>query len=180
MSDFWVFGYGSLIWRPGFDFIEESKAVLYGKHRSLCVHSFVHRGTKEAPGLVLGLDKGGSCIGLARKVEAAKRQAVIAYLRERELVTNVYLETWVNIKLADGRKVDALTYVVDRAHQQYAGTFDHREFVKRIQSAEGKSGKNIDYVTSTIASLKELNIRDKGLEKLAREAMADNMGKTNN
>ena len=166
MGDFWVFGYGSLIWRPGFDFQEEQKAVLYGKHRALCIHSFVHRGTSERPGLVLGLDAGGSCHGLARRVAAHKREPVIAYLRERELVTNVYKERWVRITLANGERVEALTYVVDRSHQQYAKGLSLVEIVERVRLGEGKSGKNIDYVQNTIASLASLDIRDKSLERI--------------
>lgn len=166
MSDFWVFGYGSLIWRPGFEFIEEQKATLYGKHRALCIHSWVHRGTRQKPGLVLGLDHGGSCSGLARRVDGRKRDAVIAYLRERELVTHVYRETWVRLSLADGRKVEALTYVVDRNHPQYARNLSLDELVCRVKSAAGKSGHNADYVRSTLNSLGELGIRDEALEAI--------------
>lgn len=166
MGDFWVFGYGSLIWRPGFEFIDEKKAALEGRHRALCVHSWVHRGTKEQPGLVLGLDEGGSCHGLARLVSMDKRDAVIAYLRERELVTHVYLEKWVSITLEGGRSVPALTYVVDRAHEQYASGMSLDETAQRIRLAEGKSGRNTDYVKNTMQSLADLDIRDEALETL--------------
>ena len=91
---FWVFGYGSLMWRPGFEFVERRKAIMYGVHRRLCIYSHVHRGTPEQPGLVLGLDKGGSCLGIGYRVEADKRQDTIAYLREREQVTMIYKECW--------------------------------------------------------------------------------------
>src|ERR1700757_859148 len=91
-GDLWVFGYGSLIWRPGFDYLEARRAKLIGEHRSLCVYSFVHRGTPEKPGLVLGLDRGGACRGIAFRIAGKHRAATIAYLREREQVTPVYRE----------------------------------------------------------------------------------------
>jgi cation transport protein ChaC len=166
MGDFWVFGYGSLIWRPGFDFLEEQKALLHGWRRGLCVHSWVHRGSRDAPGLVLGLDRGGSCAGLARKVSADKRDQVIQYLRERELVTNVYLEKWVTIRLANGERAKAVTYVVDQNHDQYAKPMSVAQLVAIIKNAEGKSGNNQDYVFNTVTSLKTLGIRDKVLEQI--------------
>jgi len=116
-GDLWVFGYGSLMWRPGFDALERVPARLIGLHRALCVFSFVHRGTPEKPGLVLGLDRGGMCRGIAYRVAAGKRDETIAYLRSREQVTSVYLETVRRIALEDEarRQVRALTYIVDRA-----------------------------------------------------------------
>ncbi|MGB7334759.1 MAG: gamma-glutamylcyclotransferase [Salaquimonas sp.] len=173
MGDFWVFGYGSLIWKPGFEFLEEQKAVLTGWHRSLCVHSWVHRGTQENPGLVLGLDKGGSCEGLARYVSGDKREAVIEYLRERELVTHVYLEQWVDIKLQNGEMTKALTFVVDRGHHQYASGLDESHQIEIVRGAVGKSGNNIDYVASTVLSLKQLNICDPVLERIVEQLTAD-------
>src|SRR5690349_2563312 len=86
-SDLWVFGYGSLIWKPGFEFVEQRPARLIGEHRSLCIYSMVHRGTPEKPGLVLGLDRGGACQGVAFRVARKQRDATVAYLREREQVT---------------------------------------------------------------------------------------------
>src|SRR5437870_4447921 len=125
-EDLWVFGYGSLMWRPDFAFAERVEAQLIGAHRALCVYSFVHRGTPEKPGLVLGLDRGGACRGIAYRVAAADRDATIGYLREREQVTSVYLETNRRITLAAAqpRDVTALVYLVDRSHPQYAGRLD--------------------------------------------------------
>src|SRR5664279_2923977 len=122
-GEFWVFAYGSLMWRPGFDALERRQARLVGAHRALCVYSFVHRGTPERPGLVLGLDRGGNCRGIAYRVTADKRTEVIDYLRAREQVTMVYLEAWRRVWLDDDPResVPALCYVVDRGHQQYAG-----------------------------------------------------------
>src|SRR3982750_2174414 len=121
-DDLWVFGYGSLIWRPGFDHLERQPARLIGAHRALCVLSHVHRGTPERPGLVLGLDRGGTCRGIAYRTAAKDRDATIAYLREREQVTAVYREPMRPV-LLDGdprRRVQALCFVVDRSHPQYA------------------------------------------------------------
>src|SRR5512136_2387651 len=119
-EDLWVFAYGSLMWRPDFPFVERREARLIGAHRSLCVYSFVHRGTPERPGLVLGLDRGGACRGLAFRVAAADRAATIAYLREREQATAVYLEVLRNVTLLGKpeQRIEALTYVVDRGHPQ--------------------------------------------------------------
>ncbi len=117
MGDFWVFGYGSLIWNPGFAHVETRRARLHGFRRSLCVYSFVHRGTPERPGLVLGLDRGGSCIGLAFRVPGALRDEVLAYLRGRELVTSVYLERTLPVRLGGGETVNAVAYIVDRGHE---------------------------------------------------------------
>ncbi|RWC44709.1 MAG: gamma-glutamylcyclotransferase [Mesorhizobium sp.] len=168
MGDFWVFGYGSLIWRPGFAHVETQRARLHGYRRSLCVYSFVHRGTRERPGLVLGLDRGGSCVGLAFRVPGDLRDEVIAYLRERELVTNVYLERMLKIRLDDGGTVDAVAYIVDRQHKQYAGALDAAEAAAVVRGAVGQSGINEDYVLSTLEHLEALGIRDHWLEEVAR------------
>lgn len=167
MSDFWVFGYGSLIWRPGFAHAETRRALLHGYRRSLCVLSHVHRGTPDRPGLVLGLDRGGSCVGLAFRVPQGLRDEVTAYLRERELVTNVYLERSLTVRLEGGAHVAALAYVVDRTHAQYAGRMDTGEAARHVSGAIGRSGRNEDYVASTVAHLKVLGIRDRWLEAVA-------------
>jgi len=168
MDDFWVFGYGSLMWRPGFDHEETRQAQLFGYHRALCVRSFVHRGTPERPGLVLGLDRGGSCHGVAFRVRPDNREMVTAYLRERELVTNVYLETTRKVRLDDGRAVRALTYVVDRTHEQYAGALSIEDARRQVTGAVGQSGPNEDYVINTVDHLKTLRIRDHHLEAIVQ------------
>lgn len=167
MDEFWVFGYGSLMWNPGFAFVERQLALVHGYHRALCIHSWVHRGTSERPGLVLGLDRGGACKGVAYRVAEADRDDVLAYLRERELVTNVYLERVSRVRLSSGADVNALTYVADRAHGQYAAGLDIDSAAAIVASAQGKSGHNIDYVANTVAHLKELGIRDHWMEAVA-------------
>jgi cation transport protein ChaC len=169
MGDCWVFGYGSLIWRPGFAHVETQRARLHGYRRSLCVYSFVHRGTRERPGLVLGLDRGGSCIGLAFRVPGDLRDEVITYLRERELVTNVYLERMLKVRLDSGETVDAVAYIVDRQHEQYAGALDAVDAAAVVRGAVGQSGNNEAYVLSTLEHLKALGIRDHWLEDVARQ-----------
>jgi len=168
MDDFWVFGYGSLMWRPGFDHEETRQARLFGYHRALCVRSFVHRGTPERPGLVLGLDRGGSCHGVAFRIRPENREAVVDYLRERELVTHVYLETIRKVRLDSGHDVAALTYVVDRSHAQYAGALSVDEAQSQVSGAVGQSGPNEDYVVNTVDHLRTLRIRDHHLEQIAQ------------
>jgi glutathione-specific gamma-glutamylcyclotransferase len=169
MSDFWVFGYGSLMWRPGFRFGEAVTAHLAGLHRALCVYSWVHRGTRDRPGLVLGLDRGGACKGIAYRVSGEERDAVIAYLRERELVTNVYREAWRPIRLAGRRDgmASALTFVVDRNHEQYAGKLDRETLLAHVRGRRGQSGANSEYVINTVRHLRELGLHDAVLEWLA-------------
>lgn len=168
MGDFWVFGYGSLMWRPGFAHIETRRARLMGFRRSLCIRSFVHRGTEQRPGLVLGLDRGGSCIGLAFRVPGDLSDEVLAYLRDRELVTSVYLERELAIQLDQGEKVRAVCYIADRNHAQYAGNLDAAHAAGIVAGALGKSGRNEDYVASTVEHLRALGIRDHWLEEVAR------------
>ena len=164
MGDFWVFGYGSLIWNPGFAHIETRRARLPGYRRALCIRSWVHRGTRASPGLVLGLDRGGSCIGMAFRVPGDLRDEVMSYLRERELVTNVYLERQVVVRLEGGEQAAAVTYVADRRHEQYAGSMDAAEAASIVRGAHGKSGDNVTYVLSTVEHLKALGIMDHWLE----------------
>src|SRR5690606_2073827 len=142
MGDFWVFGYGSLMWRPGFAHTETHRARLSGYRRALCVRSHVHRGTPDRPGLVLRLDRGGSCLGLAFRVPLDLSGEVMAYLRERELITNVYLEKRLPVRLDSGERVQAVTYVVDRAHTQYAGAVDAEEAARAVSGSVGQSGPN--------------------------------------
>jgi cation transport protein ChaC len=166
-GDLWVFGYGSLMWRPGFEFLERHAALLRGYRRRLCVLSHVHRGTPEQPGLVLGLDRGGACRGVAYRVCRSKREETIAYLRAREQVTNIYLEAVPNIRLDDGRRVRALTYTVDRSHHQYLGDGDHETLLRYVRQGRGQSGANPDYVIATHRQLADIGVTDPTLAWLA-------------
>jgi len=168
-GDFWVFGYGSLMWRPGFDFIESALADVQGYHRSLCIFSHVHRGTPERPGLVLGLDHGGSCQGVAFRVAGARREETLAYLRDRELVTSVYLERTLPVRFAEGESVPALAYVVDRSHEQYAGRLPLEEVTRLVAGARGAFGDNPAYVRNTYEHLLRLDIHDEELAAVTRK-----------
>ncbi len=170
-EDLWVFAYGSLMWRPGFGYAERAPARLIGLHRALCVYSFVHRGTPERPGLVLGLDRGGMCRGIAFRVAAAARAETIAYLRAREQVTNVYLETVRRIELEDKarRQVRALCFIVDRGHVQYAGRLTVDQCLHHVRQAHGSSGANRDYVLDAVAALEALGYRETDLHLLAEK-----------
>jgi glutathione-specific gamma-glutamylcyclotransferase len=165
-QDLWVFGYGSLMWRPGFDHVERMEATLHGYHRALCILSVHHRGSVDRPGLVLGLDKGGSCRGIAFRVPAQQAEKTLVYLREREQVTSVYLETRHHLRLADGRLVEATAFTADRTHPQFARSLSHTELVARVRHGVGVSGNNPDYVRATVAELSRIGIRDRTLNKL--------------
>ncbi|EJW09585.1 Cation transport protein [Rhodovulum sp. PH10] len=182
-EDLWVFGYGSLMWRPGFAFEERVPARLVGLHRALCVYSFVHRGTPEQPGLVLGLDRGGTCRGIAFRVDKTRRADTLAYLREREQTTNVYLELLRPVTLLDDptlergagageRRVRALVYAVDRSHPQYAGRLDLDAQVRLVRQGHGQSGPNRDYVLSTVREIEAQGCHDAKLHLLARRLTA--------
>lgn len=167
MDEFWVFGYGSLMWNPGFPFEERHAAKVFGYRRSLCIWSTVHRGTPENPGLVLGLDRGGSCRGTVFRVAEADWPEALDYLRRRELVTNVYKERMLPLALADGRRVTAVGYVVDRAHEQYAGALSVEEAARIVRRSTGQSGPNDAYVFNTLGHLQQMGIRDLWLEAVA-------------
>ena len=173
-DDLWVFGYGSLMWRPGFEHVAQVPARLIGEHRALCVYSFDHRGTPEKPGLVLGLDLGGGCRGIAYRVAAERRHETIEYLRAREQVTTVYRETMRQITLATNptRQVTALLYMVDRSHPQYAGRLDLERQLHLVRQGHGRSGANLDYVLSTVAEIEAQGCRDAGLHRLAERLRA--------
>ena len=165
----WVFAYGSLMWNPGFVHEHAEAAVLHGFHRQLCVRSHIYRGTEEKPGLVFGLSRGGSCQGMAYGVAPARWDNTLAYLRARELVTDVYLETAVQVRLRDtGRQVQAVTYVVDANHPQSLLKLPLAEIVALVRQGQGIAGSNLDYVRNTWQQLKDLGLSDRGLDVLVR------------
>ncbi len=173
MSDgtdsFWVFGYGSLMWNPGFPHRARTVATLHGYHRAFCVYSHMYRGTPEVPGLVLGLDRGGSCRGMAYEVERTDRAQVMDYLHEREMVHYVYLPRRVPVRLDDGRRVEAHTYVADRQTERYACKLSVAETARLIAQGVGKRGPNTEYLESTVAHLEEMGLPDAHLKAVLAE-----------
>lgn len=194
MHENWVFGYGSLMWNPGFRFAERRRAVVHGYHRSLCMLSHMYRGTPDRPGLVLGLDIGGACHGIAFRIADEDWAEVTSYLRAREQVTNMYHELTKPVRLversppklldygdkgtlkekaepvtarrAEARKVPALFFAVNRAHRQYAGRLSLEDQLHHVRQGHGQSGSCSDYVLNTVQHLREMGIRDHPLEKL--------------
>lgn len=163
-----VFGYGSLIWRPGFVHDGAEPALLRGAHRCLCVFSHRYRGTSERPGLVFGLANGGSCHGMVFKIPPANWEEVRAYLWDREMVTGVYRPAIRRVSLSGGRSVEALVFLADPTHVQYAGQLDLDAQLRFIRQGHGQMGPNTDYVINTAKQLEEMGIRDRGLERVSR------------
>lgn len=163
MPNPWVFGYGSLIWNPGFAYLRSERALLHGAHRALAIYSFRHRGTPERPGLVFGLSRGGSCLGIAFEVAPKDWDRTFDYLQEREQDRGVYREAWRSVVLPNGTRVRALAYLVNEAHPQYAGRLDLAEQVRLIGRSSGESGRNTEYVRNTAQHLLRLGIHDKSL-----------------
>jgi glutathione-specific gamma-glutamylcyclotransferase len=166
--DLWIFAYGSLMWRPNFVFEEAHPALLEGAHRSLCVYSVVHRGVHTAPGLVLGLDKGGRCQGMVFRVAAPRAQETRLYLHRRENVTNTYAAAMKSVRLLGGGHgtVQALCFLANRNHRQYAGPLSLERQAGLVRRSVGASGANIDYVINTVEHLRALGVHDNSLETL--------------
>lgn len=161
-----MFGYGSLMWRPGFPFVERQPAKLYGRRRAFCIYSVHHRGTYERPGLVLGLAPGGSVRGAAYRVAEQDWADTYAYLREREQPTETYVEAQAEVRLGDGRRVATLIFLSDVAHPQWAGVLSFERQAELIAGATGLSGRNIDYLRDLVEHLEAEGIRDSCMERL--------------
>ena len=161
-----MFGYGSLMWRPGFPYLERLAATLHGRRRAFCIYSVHHRGTPERRGLVLGLAPGGATRGMAYRIAAEQWAETYAYLREREQPTETYVEANVIVRLGDGRRIRALSFLSDRAHPQWAGALTLERQADLIGGATGLSGRNVDYLADLVEHLQEAGIRDRAMEKL--------------
>ncbi|MDE3177121.1 MAG: gamma-glutamylcyclotransferase [Pseudomonadota bacterium] len=166
-ADFWVFAYGSLIWNPGFAYLARVPARLTGYHRRYCIRSVVYRGTPELPGLVLGLQPGGECEGVAYRVAGALKDGTMQYLRARELITDVYQEMLAAIETRDGERCDAYTYVADPAHGQFVADDDDEATIEVIARASGVAGANSEYALNTAANLAAIGVHDALIERVA-------------
>ena len=165
-SDWWVFAYGSLLWNPLFPFDDARTATLGGRHRRFCLWSLASRGTAEQPGLVLGLDRGGSCHGVVYRLPAASARAELALLWRREMVLGAYLPQWVTVR-SGGKPVVALAFIVDRRHRQYTGRLPMSVQADVLASAEGAFGSSFDYLEHARVALVTHGIVDPYLERLA-------------
>lgn len=164
----WVFGYGSLLWNPGFDVAESVIGTLPGYARSFCMRSIHHRGTEEDPGLVLALDEqpGESCTGVALRVAPGKEAQTLEYLRDRELISSAYVEKTLLVDLTDGRRISAVVYVIDESHSQYCGGLPLEEQAQIIAKAVGGRGPNTEYLYNTASHLRAVGLQDEALEWL--------------
>ncbi|MDZ4843488.1 MAG: gamma-glutamylcyclotransferase [Hyphomicrobium aestuarii] len=187
--DLWVFAYGSLMWRPGFAYAEQRRATLTGYRRCFCIYSVHHRGSHKRPGLVLGLDRGGSCHGVVYRIEAGAARGVLAYLQAREQINGVYRQAQVVVDVEHGDveqggfetscglaragsvaaslRIDAVAFIAEPAHPSYAGRLPIAIQARLIRAAAGLSGPNLDYLASTLCHLADLGIQERELLRVA-------------
>ena len=170
-GDLWLFTYGSLMWDPGFCFAEAAPALLRGYHRSFCIYSDRYRGTTAAPGLVLGLDRGGACNGMAYRINAAKTPAVLEALWQREMRRRVYAPRMLAVRIG-ARSCRALTFLANRVDTGYAGRLNSGKIAQIITRCCGERGPNIDYLMNTLRHLDALGVRDRHLQRLAAAVRA--------
>jgi len=171
-GDLWVFGYGSLMWSPGFRYRERSVGLLHGYHRALCILSTRHRGTRRRPGLVMGLCRGGSCWGMAFRVPAAQVPAALTRLWNREMPRRVYRARMVPIGVSRGRRVRALAFIADPAHPQFRRELDVRSRAQLVAQGVGERGPCTEYIRSTLAHMAELGVADAHLTRVLETAEA--------
>lgn len=180
-GDVWLFGYGSLIWNPAFHFAERRIGTVRGLHRRFCLWSTLGRGTPERPGLMLALDRGGSCRGVVYRIAASEAAEELQIVWRREMVSHAYIPRWVTVATADG-PVPAITFTINRRHERYVGRMDDGEAARVIAAASGRIGRCAEYLENTVERLHELKIRDRYMERLlalTRQACAGAAGPEN-
>jgi len=165
-EDLWVFGYGSLIWNPAFHYVERQPALLRGWHRRFCLKMFLGRGTRETPGLMLALDHGGACKGVAFRIAAADIAVELGILWQREMYGGAYHARWVNLEAPGGARIRAVTFVINRAHPRYLPELSVEETAAFIATGCGELGSCREYLENTVAHLAELGLRDAGLMRI--------------
>lgn len=170
-GDLWVFGYGSLMWAPEFQYAQRSIGLVHGYHRALCILSSRYRGTPDKPGLVMGLCRGGSCWGMAFRVPSTRAKLVLDYLWKREMLNNVYKPSFVPVELKSSKRVRALTFIADTGHRQYAGELDVDGRAKLVAQGVGKRGRCVDYIRNTLEHMKGLGMHDPHLSRVLDAAV---------
>jgi glutathione-specific gamma-glutamylcyclotransferase len=171
-GDLWVFGYGSLIWSPCFSYRQKALARVHGYHRALCILSTRYRGTHQRPGLVMGLCQGGSCWGMAFRIERGRVRHALRHLWNREMPRRVYAPRLVRARLPSGRYVRALAFLADPAHPAYVGELDLHGRARLVAQGIGKRGACIDYIRYTLDHMEEVGVRDPHLERILHAALA--------
>ena len=175
-GDLWIFGYGSLMWDPGFPYVQWAPALIYGYHRALCVSSNRWRGTAARPGLVLGLDRGGACRGIAFLVARADVAPTLEALWAREMRRSAYHPRFLRARLP-AKQVQALAFVADLSHAAYAGGLSVEKTAERVANCCGARGPNLQYLIRTLEHLSELGVRDHNLLRVLAAARALNNGR---
>lgn len=171
-GDLWVFGYGSLMWSPGFAYKQKAAGRMHGYHRALCILSTRHRGTQRRPGLVMGLCRGGSCWGMAFRVDAGRVRHALRELWKREMPRRVYAPRLLKVRLRSGREVSALAFLADPAHPAYVRELDLNGRARLVAQGVGQRGPCVDYIRSTIEHMRALGVRDRHLERIFQAAIA--------
>ena len=164
-GDLWLFGYGSLIWNPAFHFAEQRKGRIHGWHRRFCLWTPLGRGSPDRPGLVLGLERGGACTGMAFRLAADQVASELDIVWRREMLSGAYRPRWVRVQSAEG-PIDAIAFTIDPANPRYAGRLDEDEIVDVVATAVGRLGPCTDYLFKTALALKELGLEDRVLNRL--------------
>ncbi len=167
-GDLWLFGYGSLMWNPAFLHEERMIATVHGWHRRFCLWTPVGRGSPEAPGLVLALEPGGSCRGVAFRLDPALAEAELRLVWLREMLTGAYRPRWSPARLTDGRRVTCLSFMVERSHERYAGRLSEAEIASAIAAAAGHLGPCRDYLAQTLAAMEQVGVRAGALHRLSK------------
>lgn len=165
VNDVWVFGYGSLMWNPAFHHVDRLRGRIYGYHRAFCLKTFIGRGSPDKPGLVLGLDYGGSCQGIAFRVDPGNLEEELDVVWSREMVADGYCPTWVTMHTERG-PVPAITFVMNRTYERYVKGLPQETIARMIAEAEGRIGRCAEYLENTVQSLDELGIADGPMHRL--------------